>query len=568
MGDTEAAVQLPELTTTLDPSYIIRLLRTFLAPGIETGDKSQDPAASQRLQENGHGALAQAQDSSDGAKDMDTADPSLEENGEGRISEAGETDSETFQTRSLPTPAEASPKNESAGLRNLRDDEGHQLLEEAETERQGGRRSMSLEGGRDDESPEVCREEAGCMLWDLAADAGHAQFLLQQKICDVVLAILSAAHSDRLGEIALGVLANLACHKETAGQATRWPGLQARVVQELGEMDPPTLTEVCRLLSAGLHSGDKIEEGEDGNLVEGEGSGREGSSKSGVEGTGLERGDAASWAEVLQSAETLERLLWIAENTNHPPLQEKSLEVLLALLTKFSPLVLPESLTLGLPARLTRMLQAQVEALGGEREEEGCVALDLLLQIGEALSLDSRSSVVLVQDSGLCDAVGNVLRLAAKEDLGSAVGSATILLANLVSEDRGLVGPLAEDPQFLAAFLRAFSLLDDDSGARAAFWCILTQATAHLLGECESVPPAVLAVVAEGAEELVQLMNESGVEEEREARAMQQQAVANIVQLLQGPPQSPPAQPEFGETASQGRFRRTIVSLKDIKWDD
>lgn len=82
------------------------------------------------------------------------------------------------------------------------------------------------------------------------------------------------------------------------------------------------------------------------------------------------------------------------------------------------------------------------------------------------------------------------------------------------------------DAEFLGAFLRAFPLLDDDSGARAAFWCILTQATAHLLGECEPAPPGVLAVLAEGAEELVQLVGESGVEEEQDARAMQQRAVS------------------------------------------
>lgn len=438
----------------MDPSYIIRLLRTFLAPSIgstdagQDSDPSQKPAASQRLQENGHGPLAQAHGLSDGAKDMDTASlTNLETKGEGSISQVGETDSETFQTRAQGPPAEALLENGSTGLRNLEDAEGRHLLEEAETDAMGDTqsnpegRSGSLEGDRDGTPSVAPQQEAGCMLWDLAADAGHAQFLLEQKICDVVLMILSAGHSERLGEIALGILANLACHKETAGQVTKWPGLQARVVQELGGMDPPTLTEVCRLLSAGLHSGDESEEREAGDLAEGKDMSREGSGEGDPR---LERGDAASWAQVLHSEDTLERLLWIAENTNHPPLQEKSLEVLLALLSKFSPLVLSKLLTLGLPARLTSMLQTEVEALGGEREEEGCVALDLLLQVGEALSLNPVSSAALVRDSGLCTAVGSVMRLAAKEDLGSAVGSATILLANLVSERRSLVGPLAE----------------------------------------------------------------------------------------------------------------------------
>jgi hypothetical protein len=82
------------------------------------------------------------------------------------------------------------------------------------------------------------------------------------------------------------------------------------------------------------------------------------------------------------------------------------------------------------------------------------------------------------------------------------------------------------DPELLRAFLRALPFLDDDSGARAAFWSILTQALAQLLGGCENAPPEALAVLVEGAGDLIQTVEETGEEEESEVQAMQQSAVS------------------------------------------
>jgi hypothetical protein len=388
-------MQLPELTTTLDPSYVIRLIRTFLTPE-PVGTIGNLPETFTG-QENGHVDTAQANTNNDietaASRDMDAA----EETGAVQVSISRQD--ENAQARSLTDSGSAFHEHHSIATASQRES---QSGDGGEREHNVATRTDSQEGATDQSTAER-QEEAGCVLWDLASDSGHAQFLVQQHICAVVLAVLSVPHSDRINEIALGILANVACHKETAGQVTDWPGLRAKVGEILQANDPPTLTELCRLLSAGLHSGG---------------------------------GGAAAWVEGLQSDGVLERLLWIAENTNHPPLQEKSLEVLLALVS--SP-TLAKLLNLGLPARLTRMLGAELEQ---DQEEKGGVALDLLLQIGEALSLDATACMQLVQDSALFCTVGKVVRSAVREDMGSAVGSGIILMANLVSGDRALVDSL------------------------------------------------------------------------------------------------------------------------------
>lgn len=67
-----------------------------------------------------------------------------------------------------------------------------------------------------DENPDDQQEAAGCMLWDLSADPGHAQNLVDHYILDVIAKILPDASqhttTGRLAELLVGILGNLVCH--------------------------------------------------------------------------------------------------------------------------------------------------------------------------------------------------------------------------------------------------------------------------------------------------------------------------------------------------------------------
>ena len=130
-------------------------------------------------------------------------------------------------------------------------------------------------------------------------------------------------------EICLGILGNLACHPRplSAMEALQDGALVRCVVQNhLFSNHPPTLTEACRTLSAGLH---------------GEG--------------------AVRWVGALDTEEVVGRVMWMAANTQQPALLEKSTELLLAMVD--APSLLPLLLRLGFVELLTDILAAQVQAL-------------------------------------------------------------------------------------------------------------------------------------------------------------------------------------------------------------
>ncbi|KAK8562422.1 hypothetical protein V6N12_010500 [Hibiscus sabdariffa] len=100
-------------------------------------------------------------------------------------------------------------------------------------------------------------EECGCVLWDLAANQTHAELMVQNFILDVLLANLMATQSVRVTEICLGILGNLACHEVPMKHIVSTNGLIAVIVDQLFLDDTQSLCEVFRicqskLLSSGL----------------------------------------------------------------------------------------------------------------------------------------------------------------------------------------------------------------------------------------------------------------------------------------------------------------------------
>lgn len=332
-------------------------------------------------------------------------------------------------------------------------------------------------------------EEAGCTLWDLAASPSHAEFLVENQILDVLHTILGAPTSHRLREIALGVLGNLACHAKTGAAMVAMPGLVPMVVQQLLVDDPPSLTEACRLLSAGLHS-DQV----------------------------------ASWVGAMESEETLGRIMWMAANTNQPQLLEKSTELLLAMVDgkrETALVLLPALLRLGLPELLTDLLANEMTAITEGTSAHGDVVLDIILQIAEALSLLDDSAEQLAANRKLFSLACHVVRLSDKDEVGPSAITATVLVANLLAEDQGLIREMAHDGLLSGRLVALLPRANEDPGARNALWSILSHICRRLVQPTKGDDfglAGMAAVLAEGYRTILEDLEEHEQEDEEDDR--------------------------------------------------
>ncbi|XP_055831139.1 uncharacterized protein LOC129900240 isoform X2 [Solanum dulcamara] len=97
-------------------------------------------------------------------------------------------------------------------------------------------------------------EEFGCILWDLAASKTHAEFMVENFALEVLLATLLVSKSARITEINLGIIGNLACHDVSRKKITSMNGLIGAVLQQLFLDDTACLCEACRLITLFLPS--------------------------------------------------------------------------------------------------------------------------------------------------------------------------------------------------------------------------------------------------------------------------------------------------------------------------
>ncbi|TSK13451.1 Protein saal1 [Bagarius yarrelli] len=91
-------------------------------------------------------------------------------------------------------------------------------------------------------------EEELCKVWDMAMDKDVAGFLQEFKAPDILLGVIAKSHNPRLTEICVGILGNMACFPSTCEFISQNDGLGAVLLLLLGDSDPPTLLETCRLL--------------------------------------------------------------------------------------------------------------------------------------------------------------------------------------------------------------------------------------------------------------------------------------------------------------------------------
>lgn len=91
-------------------------------------------------------------------------------------------------------------------------------------------------------------EEDLCKVWDMAVDEDVSVFLQEFKAPDVLLGVIAKSRNPRLTEICVGILGNMACFHETCVSLSQNSDLGAVLLLLLGDNDPPTLLETCRLL--------------------------------------------------------------------------------------------------------------------------------------------------------------------------------------------------------------------------------------------------------------------------------------------------------------------------------
>ncbi|KAL2331974.1 hypothetical protein Fmac_019555 [Flemingia macrophylla] len=286
-------------------------------------------------------------------------------------------------------------------------------------------------------------EEYGCILWDLAASKTHAELMVENLILEVLFANLFACKSERVTEISIGIIGNLACHEVPMKHVVSTKGLIEIIVNKLFMDDPQCLCEVCRLLTVGLQSGESV-----------------------------------TWAEALQPEHILCQILWIAENTLNLQLLEKSIGLILAILESQQKVVdalLPPMMELGLANILISLLSIEISKLMTERIPERYSILDLILRAIEALSVMDDHSQEICSSTKLFQLVCDLVKFQDKVEVGNCCVTASVLIANMLSDVADHATKISQDTHLLGGLLDTFPFASDDVEARNALWNVIAR---------------------------------------------------------------------------------------------
>ncbi|CAI9564524.1 unnamed protein product [Staurois parvus] len=111
----------------------------------------------------------------------------------------------------------------------------------------------------DKDKPEQAEDEASvdleedmendiCKIWDMSMNEEVAQFLVEFNATDILLGVIAKSKCNRLTEICVGILGNMACFPETCLNLSSNNDLGEVLLLLLSDTDPPTLLETSRLL--------------------------------------------------------------------------------------------------------------------------------------------------------------------------------------------------------------------------------------------------------------------------------------------------------------------------------
>ncbi|KHN21471.1 Protein saal1 [Glycine soja] len=301
-------------------------------------------------------------------------------------------------------------------------------------------------------------EEYGCILWDLAASKTHAELMVENLILEVLLGNLLVCKSERVTEISIGIIGNLACHEVPMKHIISTEGLIEIILDKLFMDDPQCLCETCRLLTVGLQSGESI-----------------------------------AWAEALQSEHILCQILWIAENTLNLQLLEKIIGLILAILESQQKVVdalLPPMMKLGLANILISLLTFEISKLMTERIPERYSILDLILRAIEALSVMDDHSQEICSSSELFQLLCDLVKFPDKVEVGNCCVTAAVLIANMLSDVADQASKISQDLRLLDGLLDIFPFASDDVEARNALWNVIARILVRIR-ETEMSPSSV-----------------------------------------------------------------------------
>ncbi|KAK7324892.1 hypothetical protein VNO77_28812 [Canavalia gladiata] len=286
-------------------------------------------------------------------------------------------------------------------------------------------------------------DEYGCILWDLAASKTHAELMVDNLILEVLLANLSVCKSERVTEIIIGIIGNLACHEVPMKHIVSTKGLIEIIVDKLFLDDPQCLCEMCRLFTVGLQSGESI-----------------------------------TWGEALQSEYILHQILWIAENTLNLQLLEKIMGLILAILESQKKVVdalLPHMMKLGLANILISLLTFEMGKLMNERLPERYSILDLILRAIEALSVMNDHSQEICSSKELFQLICDLVKFPDKVEVGNCCVTAAVLIANMLSDVADHAPEISQDLCLFGGLLDIFPFASDDVDARNALWSVIAR---------------------------------------------------------------------------------------------
>ncbi|GAB2274670.1 hypothetical protein Dimus_009441 [Dionaea muscipula] len=310
-------------------------------------------------------------------------------------------------------------------------------------------------------------EESGCVLWDLAANKSHAEFMVENLVLEVLLANLTTSDSVRITEINVGIIGNLACHEVPMKKIISTNGLVEAIVDQVFLDDTPCLSETCRLVSLGLGSPECI-----------------------------------TWVMALQSEHVLSRILWIAENTLNPHLIEKIsglLSVIIEYQQEVVSTLLPTLKNLGLLRILVNLLSFEMSKLMTERLPERYPALDSILHAVEALSTNDDFSQEISSNRELFQMAVELVKLPDKIEVASPCITAAVLIANILTDSPDLALEMSKDSLVLQCLFDLFPLASDDFEARNAIWSIVARLSNQIQANdmsSSNIAPYVLALVS------------------------------------------------------------------------
>ena len=98
------------------------------------------------------------------------------------------------------------------------------------------------------------------VLWDTTIEKDVVELLLNYGFLDIAGVIIESTEDDRLIEILLGIIANMACHRETREQLCSSTDVMGVILNQLTSSDPLILHQLMRLLHSAIlfeNSGDE-----------------------------------------------------------------------------------------------------------------------------------------------------------------------------------------------------------------------------------------------------------------------------------------------------------------------